>query len=290
MTDSTRVIVVNYNAGDALQRCVASVLASREALHLIVADNDSTDGSCERLRSLYASNPRIEILENGSNLGFASAVNACAAVGSEPYLLILNPDCELYPGALGKLKLALESDPDAALAAPCVVDRNENIQRGTLRHFPDPWKAITTSTGLARLGRVLPFLAGVESAADELPCETVRADAVSGACMLIRREDFARCGGFDERFQMHFEDLDLMFRLKQTGRHRLYVPSSRVFHQPGTSSSSRPWWVHRQKHLGLQRYFDKHRPGAQSAAGRWSTIVAIWAHYLVTLPLVMMRR
>ena len=290
MDNATRVIVINFNAGEAVQRCVASVLANREPLELVVADNASTDGSCQALGTQYSADPRFTLLENGQNLGFARAVNACAKPATEPYLLILNPDCELCPGALAGLRKALQDAPQAGLAAPRVVDREGRVLRGTLRSFPDPWKALVSGSGLWRLGRWIPKLRGVEAPGLDLPDRTVKAEAVSGACMLLRRELFARLGGFDEGYGLHFEDLDLMYRLHQSGHDCLYVPGARVIHQPGTSSRSRPWWVHRQKHLGMRRFFRTHYSAAYSPLSAVLLEAAIWMHYLLSLPLVFLRR
>ncbi len=290
MHQGIRVIVVNYNAGDLLLRSVAAVLSGREAVHLVVMDNASTDGSCEKLRSLYRSHPRVEILENAHNLGFARAVNACAARASETYLLILNPDCELYPGALSLLKQALDDNEQAGLAAPQVIDHQEQVMSGTLRSFPHPARALMSGTGLSRLGRYIPLFRGVEHARTEMPDTTVTAEAVSGACMLVRRSVFEQLGGFDERFGMHFEDLDLMYRMKQAGFQRLYVPAARAFHQAGTSSRSRPAWVHRQKHKGLLLFWSKHLQPQPSSAKTAMLRIAVWAHYVLTWPLVMLRR
>lgn len=290
VTSPTRVIVVNYNAGEALLRCVGAVLSQREPLKLIVADNDSTDGSCEVLRSRFRRNERLEILENAVNLGFGRAVNACALAATEEWLLVLNPDCELTPGALGILRDALERDAQAALAGPRVVDRNGAVRRGTLRSFPDPWKVFTTASGLSVLGRWIPALRGVELRDDRLPVDTIPAEAVSGACMLIRASAFRELGGFDERFEMHFEDLDLMYRLRLQGWRCLFVPAATVVHDQGVSSRSRRWWVHRQKHLGMRRYFRKHADPGRSFAARALVESGIWLHYLLTLPLVWLRR
>jgi len=290
MDNTTRVIIVNFNAGDALVRSVASVLSTREPLELLVADNASSDGSCERLRSLYASNPRCSVIENGENLGFARAVNACASQAAEPYLLILNPDCELFPGALAALRKALEDDGQAALAAPLVLDNRERVLSGTLRKFPTPLRALMTATGLWRLGRWLPVFRGVESDPRSLPRESVKAEAVSGACMLVRTSVFRQLGGFDEGYGMHFEDLDLMYRIRQHGYHCLFVPTARAFHQPGTSSRSRPWWVHRQKHLGMLRFLRKFCFPGYSVGTQALVFGGIWLHYLVTLPLVWLRQ
>lgn len=285
MAAPTRVIVVNFNAGEALMRCVQSVLAVDEPLHLIVADNDSTDGSCELLRARFGASQRLEILENASNLGFGRAVNACGLRAQEPWLLVLNPDCELRPGALPVLRGALESDASAALAGPRVVDGDGRVLRGTLRTFPGPLSAIGTASGLSTLARWLPALRDVDRSDEALPAETVQADAVSGACMLMRTEVFRALGGFDERFEMHFEDLDLMRRMHDHGWRCLFVPAATVVHDQGTSTRSRRWWVHRQKHLGMQRYFDKHASGS-SAVSRALLRAGIWLHYVLTLPRV----
>lgn len=290
MPSPTRVIIVNYNAGQTLLRCVGSVLAEREPLQVIVADNDSTDGSCEVLRSRFRRNERLEILENPRNLGFGAAVNACGLQAREEWLLVLNPDCELQPGALAALRRALENDPGAGLAAPCVVDRQGRVLGGTLRRFPEPWSALVTASGLKVLGSRWSVFRGVECRDDPLPATTVRADAVSGACMFMRASVFRALGGFDERFAMHFEDLDLMYRMRQQGWHCLFVPAATAVHEQGTSSRSRRWWVHRQKHLGMQRYFRKHRPATRPIGWQLLIDAAIWLHYLITLPRVWARR
>ena len=139
-------------------------------------------------------------------------------------------------------------------------------------------------------GGIFPAFRGVESTSESLPVVTERVEAVSGACMMVRTAQFQRVGGFDEGFAMHFEDLDLMYRLRQGGWYSLYVPGARAFHQPGTSSKTRPWWVHRQKHSGMQRYFNKHHFAGRSVLGRFVLTGAIWLHYVLTLPLVLLRQ
>jgi len=284
------VVIVNYNAGEALIRSVASVLEAPEPLRLVVADNASSDGSLTMLAARFSGDPRLETIENHENLGFARAVNACALIAKEPFTLILNPDCELRADALASLKAALDQDSAAALAAPRVVDAGGQVLRGTWRSFPEPRKALMTASGLWRLARWFPSLRGVEYMAGELPERCSRADAVSGACMLVRTSIFRKLGGLDEKFGLHFEDLDLMYRLRRDGYYNLYVPGAVAVHQPGTSSRSRPWWVHRQKHLGLQRFFNKHYADGYSFVARCLMTGGIWLHYVMTLPLVPLGR
>ena len=284
------VIIVNYNAGDALTRCVQSVFAQQISVRLIIVDNASSDGSIARVQNAVGSPDNVTVIANGENLGFAKAVNVGARNLGENghYLLILNPDCEMLPGSLAALGSALEDDPGAALAGPAVVDRQGQVMRGTLRRFPDPWNSFLTFSGLWRLGRRVPAFRGIEMSG-QLPAETVQAEAVSGACMLLRKPVFIELGGMDGAYGLHCEDLDLMYRVRQGGFHSLIVPSARVFHQQGISSSSRPLWVHWQRHLGMTRFFRTFQAGKTVLPLRWLVITGIWLRYAVKLPLVWFR-
>lgn len=285
------VVIVNYNAGDALTRCVASVQSEDIPLGITVADNASSDGSVERLvRSQGGSGRRLNVLENRRNLGFARAVNDAVAKleGPAQYLLILNPDCEVLPGSIEKLASALDKDPGAAIAGPAVVDRRNRPMKATLRRFPTPWTSLVAFTGLWRLGRWFPSFRGVDRTG-ALPGETARAEAVSGACFLVRRQVFEDMGGMDGAYGLHCEDLDLMYRAGQRGLHCLIVPSARVYHEQGVSSRSRPSWVHWQKHLGMQRFFLKFQAGDCIFPVRWLVLSGIWIRFLVTWPLVWLR-
>lgn len=294
MASEIRVIIINYNAGEALLKCVSSVLNSRGSFTVLVADNQSTDGSCEVLRSRFGSAPNLQIIENPANRGFGPAVNACARGASERFLLVLNPDCELFPETLLQLRQALDENPEAVLAAPAVVDEKGRMQRGTLRRLPDVRRAFLGGTGLWRLSlwfpRVFAGFVGVEIPAADHPKSTSRAEAVSGACMLVRTDEFQALGGFDEAFSMHFEDLDLMARVRQAGRHCLFVPLARVVHLQGVSSASRPLWVHWQKHHGMQRYFRKHVFRQHGLVTRTLVSAANGLHYLLGFPLALVRQ
>jgi len=285
------VIIVNYNAGDALTRCVQSVLAQQEPVRITIVDNASGDNSIASLRSNVGTQENLVIVSNGENLGFARAINLAAHQldRAGPYLLILNPDCEMLTGSLAALGHALDSDPGAALAGPVVVNREDQPLRGTLRRFPDPWRAFLTFSGLWRLGRWLPSFRGVEMV-DSLSTETVQAEAVSGACMLLRQSEFHQMGGMDGAYGLHCEDLDLMYRLRQLGHYCLLVPSARVYHAQGVSSGSRPLWVHWQKHRGMQRFFLKFQADQTFFLLRWLVISGIWLRFAVTLPLAWIRR
>ena len=286
------VLIVNFNAGDALARCVESVLSQGRNLRVVVVDNASTDDSARRVHELYGRHENVMVVFNDHNRGFSAAVNQAAGLvraSGEPLLLVLNPDCELFPGSLRGLVDTLVADPRAAMAGPSVVDRHGAPQRGTFRRFPDPWRGFLAFTGLWRLGRYLPGFQGVEPTG-ALPVEVTEAEALSGACMLLKAEDFVEVGGMDEGYGLHCEDLDLMYRLSQRGRARLFVPESRVYHEQGVSSSSRLAWVHWQKHRGMQRFYCKFQAPRHFFLFRWLVIAGIWLRFLLTLPVVLLKR
>jgi GT2 family glycosyltransferase len=284
------VIVVNYNAGEALTRCVQSVLDQQAPVRIMLVDNASKDSSIEQLERSISLPEVVRVRLNSKNLGFARAINEAVGQLAEEtrYLLILNPDCEMLPGSLKALCAALDNDPLSALAGPVVVDFEGRPMRGTLRRFPDPRSSLLTFSGLWRLGRWFPLFKGVENL-DPLPTDTSQAEAVSGACMLLRKSEFLAAGCMDGDYGLHCEDLDLMYRLRQRGLHCLLVPSARVFHAQGLSSASRPGWVHWQKHRGMQRFFVKFQAGQISLPLRYLVIAGIWIRFAVTLPLVWFR-
>lgn len=285
---SIAVIIVNFNAGKTLQQCVNALLKSTEHIRVTIVDNASSDDSAQQLRHLYGNHQGIEFLFNPSNIGFAPAVNLVARRATEDMVLILNPDCILEPPALRQLKTALLSDHKAALAGPAVRDENGHIQRATVRRFPDPWKSLMTASGLWRLGRWSPVFHGVE--VDTNISETRVVEAVSGACMLVKRAALESVGYLDEAYKMHCEDLDLMYQLTEKGWHCLYVPKASCVHLQGLSSRSRPTWVHFQKHRGMARFFGKFQAKTVSAPVRWLVHAGIWLRFLILWPLVLIRR
>lgn len=287
---SVTALVVNFNAGDALGDCVASLLAGSLRPRILVLDNASTDGSAGQLQAHHADSLDVEVILHDDNLGFARAVNAGARKAQGEFLLVINPDCRVEPGTLEVLVQALEADPAAALAGPLVTNAAGQPERATLRRFPDPRGSLLTFSGLWRLGRWVPALRGVPVHAAELPSGTVRAEAVSGACMLIRQDALAKVGYLDEGYGLHCEDLDLMYRLHLDGWHCLFVPNARATHLQGVSSRSRPWWVHRQKHLGMRRFYRKFQSGQHGRLFRALVESGIWLHFLLTLPVVLPRR
>lgn len=280
---SVTAIVVNFNAGELLTECVAS-LVNNGVTDIRVVDNASSDRSLEQLRGHFGRHDSVRVLANPTNRGFGPAVNDQLPLVDRESLLVINPDCRLEAGALDALLGALSADASVGLAGPAVVDSLGRAEPAACRFFPTPRRAFMTVTGLHRLGRALPALAGVVDPAARTLDRVTRVEATSGACMLVRTSAFREVEGFDEGYRLHAEDLDLMRRLQDQGWSVAYVPTARAVHAQGVSSASRPLWVHRQKHRGLARFYNRHQAGRDSVLTRFLFRSGLWAHWLALWP------
>ena len=273
-------VVVNYNSGLWLARCVDNLRARRSHYPaIIVIDNASSDGSVEELPAL----PAVTVRRAHRNLGFGRGVNQALRSVETEYLLVINPDCLIVPSALSRLVEELDWHPEAAMVSGRVFDMSGNEQRGSRRRLP---------TRDQILAEVLPFTRrpGIDMTDQPPPEEADEVEAVSGACMLIRARALEEVGGFDPGFHMHFEDLDLMVRLRAAGWQIRLDPSVIISHAGGVSSRQRAVGVMLAKHRSLWRYLNKHCAENWPTWSRWLWKSAIALHALVRLPLEVVRR
>lgn len=277
------VVVVNYNAGVYLERCVRSVLGSDCALELIVIDNGSADGSIETLRRSVGADARVKIVVNPRNLGFASAVNIGAGLARAPMLALLNPDCLVRPHTYARVLDALEAQPDVGIAGALVFNPDGSEQRGCRRREPTPRASAVKLAGLGRRASTPRALRGVDLTAEPLPAEPVRVDAVSGAFLVVRRDVFAQIGRMDEGYFLHCEDLDLCRRCREHGHGVLFVPGASVVHHQGVSGRERPLSVEWHKHRGMARYYAKFYRSEHRPAMRAAVTAAIYAHLVLRM-------
>lgn len=226
------IVIVNWNSGRWLDRCVASIRdhGSGDIGRVVVVDNGSTDGSSD---ISYPDLP-LDILRTGRNLGFGRACNLGARSGTAPYLLFLNPDAALLPDTLVTAIGFLER-PENASVGVCgakLIEDDGGVQRHCAR-LPTPTVFLAAASGLAALlpSRV-PNLH--DRAFDHLSSRPV--DHVIGAFYLIRRDLFERLGGFDEDFFVYLEDLDLSARVHRAGHHVFYLADAVGMHQGGGTS------------------------------------------------------
>lgn len=284
MSGLTSVVIVAADSGDDLGACVERVLASTTPVEVIVSDNASADGSVEALASHWTGDPRTRILRNGMNLGFGAGCNRGAAAAHGDALLFLNPDCLVAANVVAQLRAQGMNDPHVGLIGAAIVGGDGCAEPAGRRRDPLLRRALMTMTGLARLESRWPALAGVNlpPRADAPASEDV--DAVSGALMLLPRTAFERIGGFDERYFLHGEDLDLCRRLRDSGLRVVCVNTVRVVHRKGTSGRMRPFFVARHKRRGLWRWFVKFDPAARNPLLRTLVWCGLWLHLVVLAP------
>lgn len=247
------VLVVNYNAGPWLRRCIETIRpVDASEPEVIVVDNDSTDDSLKDL-----DRDGVAIDRAGRNLGFAAGMNRAASKADRELLLILNPDAEIMPDDLVRLVRELDAHPECALVSGRVIGADGREQRGSRRQAP---------TARRVLAELVPGLTGIDLTDRPAPEAPTEIEAVSGACMLIRADAFRALGGFDEGYSLHFEDLDLFARLRARGHAIRWVPEVTIQHAGGVSSSRHALRVMRSKHQGLARYLKAH---VATGARRW---------------------
>ena len=222
------VVVVAYNSGRYLRRCVAP-LAGCPWLHVVVVDNASADDS----RSSIADLP-LEVLAQGENLGFARACNVGWRATESPYVLFLNPDAELDTEAVGDLAAVLDEEDDVAIVGPRLVDPDGSIAHSQ-RRFPTLRSTFSQALFLHRVFSTSPW--AEEIVRDESrylePCDV---EWLSGACLLIRREALERIGGWDESFVLYSEDTEICRAAWSNGYRVRYEPKAVVRHQGGGSA------------------------------------------------------
>ncbi|EGV18074.1 glycosyltransferase family 2 protein [Thiocapsa marina] len=250
------VIVVNYNAGELLSECVGAVLGSDVAVEVVVSDNGSDDRSLERLRGAFGAAPRLRILENRANLGFAAANNRALPLVRADRLLFLNPDCLVGRDTLPRMLAFMDSRPDVGMAGCIVRNPDGSEQVASRRAIPDPWIALKR---ILRLDRLLPHRGGrrLNLHQEPLPTEPVDVEAISGSFMLVSRRALDAVGPLDEGYFLHCEDLDWFVRFRQAGWTIALVPDVDVIHHKGACSRRNPLLVERHKHRGMERFYRK---------------------------------
>lgn len=278
------VVIVNYNAGEILLECIAS--AQQQACQVIVVDNASTDDSMDALQSAF---PSVRVICNERNHGFAAACNLGAQVADGKHVLFLNPDCILAPDAISILVQAANSAPDVSMVGGLLTNPDGTEQVGGRRAVPTPWRSFVRAFGLSKLSNRYPrWFSDFALHKQPLPDRPVEVEAISGACMLVRRDALEEVGLLDEGYFMHCEDLDWCMRFRRKGWKILFVPDARMIHHKGHCSRSRPIFVEWNKHKGMIRFYRKffrHQyPGLLMGlviAGVGIRFIAITNYYLI---------
>ena len=269
-------IVVNYNVGALLHSCIDSLLACPLDVEVIVIDNASTDDSLDAVRSM----PRVQVVGNARNRGFAAACNQGIALAKADNLLFLNPDCVFVPGTLAELLRPLRADVRAGMAGGLLVNPDGSEQGGARRAVPTPWRSFVRAFGLSRFAWRWPKLFfDFHLHKQPLPDGPIEVEAISGACMLVKREMLAQVGPWDEAYFLHCEDLDWCMRARQNGWKVLFVPTARITHAVGACSKSRPFFVEWHKHRGMIRFYRKFFRHQYPGVLLWLVVIGVWLRF-----------
>ncbi len=246
------VVIVNFNGERLLPDCLAALAAQTLApAQIVVADNGSKDGSVALLR---AHHPHVDVLELGRNHGFAGGANRGVRATTAAWVCVLNSDATPAPDWLAQLTAAPRDARTWALGSVLVSAASGRIESAGDQYAP---------AGYAyKLLRDRPLAA--------LPAEPYPVFAAPGAAPVFRRDVFDALGGYEERFFLYYEDVDLAFRAVLAGYHALLVPSARVTHRLGATTRSHArarFYVARNSVWCAVRCLP--RTGRRSLARRW---------------------
>lgn len=229
------IIIVNWNSREFLSMCLKSIFATpcELGLEVIVIDNASYDGSEDMVRQSF---PSVIFIQGRENLGFARANNAAVANAAGRNLLLLNPDTEVVGDAIERMVRFLDSNPGAGAVGCRLLNTDGSLQTSCVQAFPTLSNQVLDSEFLRRM---FPHSAlwGIQALLNgRTPPEGV--EALSGACIIVRREVFRAVGQFTEDYFMYAEDIDLCYKLKKSGLCNHYLGDVCVVHHGGQSSGA----------------------------------------------------
>lgn len=274
------VIIVNFNVKHFLEQCLCSVQKALQQTsgEIIVVDNNSTDNSLDYLRPLF---PGVQFIANTENTGFAKACNQGWRQSRGRFVLFLNPDTVLPENCFTDCLSFLHAHPDTGAVGCKMIDGSGKFLKESKRAFPSPLTSLYKLTGLAGLfPRSAHFARYHLGHLDENSNNEV--DVLAGAFMLIRREVLEKTAGFDERFFMYGEDVDLSYRIQQSGYKNYYLAGSPIIHFKGESTRKGSMNYVRMFYTAMSLFVKKHYGG--SRAGIFNTLIhlAIWFRAALT--------
>lgn len=228
------VVIVNYNTADYLRECLASIYQWMDGkTEVIVVDNASTDGSVAMVKADF---PQVKLIQSEKNIGFGLGNNLGVQHASQPYVFLFNSDAFLQMDSATALLSYMQKNQDVRCVTPKVVlPKTFEIQPKTFGFTPTLKRVFMQSIGLNRLFKYQPFFRGIDGEARWT--REMAVGWVSGVCMLMRREDFLKVGGFDARFFMYCEDVELCMKLGKLGK-IILLDDYPIVHYGGASAKT----------------------------------------------------
>ena len=284
MTDIS-IVIVNWNSTTYLLKCLASIYAQPHdsKYEIIVVDNASPDGDSGIVKERY---PDVILIESPANIGFAKANNLGFRRSSGKYVVFLNPDTVLINPALDLMHRQVRSLPAVGAAGCKLLNEDMSLQTSAIQTFPTilnqllDLEVLRNTFPNCQLWNIAPLFAdGVTPS---------RAEVISGACIMFRREVFEQIGQFSEEYFMYAEDLDLCRKSVQAGFTNYYIPEGKIIHLGGKSSVRRQ--AVQMKWGSILKYVAKHRGYGYQLAFRAAMACSALARLVVLIALVAVRR
>ncbi len=226
------IIIINWNSVEYLIQCIKSIREQTKNLsyEIIVVDNASFDGCGEMIAREH---PEVIFIQNQCNMGFAGANNLGASKAKAPILLFLNPDTIILNNAIEHLYEIMKNLSDAGILGCRMLNNDRSIQTSCVLKKPTPFNRAIDSNILRRLFPKFKIWGTWDAFQTSKPIEV---EAVSGACMMIKKENFFKIGGFNTSYFMYGEDIDLCARVQKLGLKVYHIPKAEIIHFGGMSS------------------------------------------------------
>ena len=273
MTDELVVVTVTYSPGPHLDRFLATLShATERPVTVIMADNGSTDGAPEEAVTRY---PNARLLRTGGNLGYGTAVNRAVAdiTPESEFVVVANPDVQWGAGCIDVLLEAAGRWPRAGALGPLIHDPDGSIYPSA-RHLPSLIRGGMHAV-VGPFWKSNPWTA--EYRQERLEPSERPVGWLSGSCLLLRRAAFDEVSGFDERYFMYMEDVDLGDRLGKAGWQNVYVPSAEILHDKGHATGRDPARNLAAHHTSTYTFLADRHPRRWQAPLRWTIRVALAA-------------
>lgn len=280
------IIIVNWNSKDYLRKCLTSLarFCPTVPVEIIVVDGASFDGCGEMLAREF---PAVQFIQSPDNVGFARANNLGARSAKGEFLLLLNPDTEFTHDTIRIMLEGLQSLPQAGALGCRLLNADGTLQTTSVMPFPTILNQLLDSEHLRMKFRHWRMWGMSALYAD--PPVPAEVEALSGACILIRRKVFEQVGGFSEQFFMYSEDLDLGYKIKRAGHPAYYYPGTTLIHYGGGSSTQAvsnfsAIMLRKSTHL----YFRIHHGAVKAAAYRLAMFLNAVTRIVFTAPLLLL--